>query len=233
MDNILWILIAVFVILILYFVQNNIIFTQYGTIVDISHYNIPIEEVMYPSHDRKKLHALYIKHENPLGIIVFFHGNANTVFEWAQFGKRFYELGYSVFMVEYRGYGKCPGTPTEDLTYKDAMSAYKYVTNHLNYSDDKIILSGVSLGGAVCINLATKVNVAAVIIDSSFTSMPDMANEFIPYVGRYLCKFSFDSVNLIKKVKAPCLIMHSRSDKLVPFEMAEELYKNAPFATTI
>ena len=113
------------------------------------------------------------------------------------------------------------------------MSTYRYVVNHLKYSKNKIILNGVSLGGAVSINLATKVDVAAIVIDSSFTSMEDMADIFIPYVGRYLCRFSFNSVDLIKKVKSPSLIIHSRDDQMIPFEMGEKLYRNAPFGTLI
>ena len=232
MNGMLWFLtIVVIMIILLLYGQNRIVFTQYGTNVNISQYNMPIKEVTYSSHDEKDLYALHIKHEDPLGIIMFWHGNAGTVSEWIPYVKRYYDWGFSVFMMEYRGYGKCPGSPTESLVYRDAMSSYKYVTDTLKYSSDRIILSGMSLGGAVCINLAARVDSAAVIVDSSFTSMSDIADTFIPYVGRYLCNFSFDSINLIEKIKSPCLIIHSKEDELIPFEMSERLCKNASKCT--
>nr|QBK93137.1 MAG: fermentation-respiration switch protein [Pithovirus LCPAC403] len=235
MNIISWviILIIIIVILVVFNVQDSIVFTRYGTIVDTSHYNIPIKGITYLSHDKIQLHGLYIKHENPIALILFFHGNSSTVSEWVRFTKRYYEWGYSIIMMEYRGYGECENTPKENLIYEDAMTTYKYVVNHLKYSKRKIILNGVSLGGAICINLATKVDVAATIVDSSFTSMSDMADIFIPYVGSYLCKLSFNSIDLIKRVKSPVLIIHSRDDKLVPFEMGERLCRNAKRGTLI
>ncbi len=231
------IIIIIIIILVVFNVQDSIVFTRQGTIVDTSHYNIPIKEITYSSHDGIQLHGLYIKHENHdkhnNPIVLFFHGNASTVSEWVRFTKRYYEWGYSIFMMEYRGYGKCENTPKENLIYEDAMTTYKYVVNHLKYSKNKIILNGVSLGGAICINLASKVDAAAVVIDSSFTSMTDMADIFIPYVGRYLCKLSFNSVDLIKTVRSPILIIHSRDDGLIPFKMGESLLKNAKMGTLI
>nr|QBK93140.1 MAG: fermentation-respiration switch protein [Pithovirus LCPAC403] len=231
------IIIIVIVILVIFNVQDSIVFTRQGTIVDTSHYNIPIKEVKYPSHDGIQLHGLYIKHENhdkhDNPIILFFHGNASTVSEWIRFTKRYYKWGYSVFMMEYRGYGECEGTPKEDLIYEDAMTTYRYVVNHLKYSKRKIILNGVSLGGAICINLASKVDVAATVVDSSFTSMADMADIFIPYVGSYLCKLSFNSIDLIKRVRSPVLIIHSKDDRMIPFEMGKRLCRNAKRGTLI
>nr|QBK93478.1 MAG: fermentation-respiration switch protein [Pithovirus LCPAC404] len=227
------IIIVIVVILVIYDVQDFIVFTRYGTIVDTSHYNIPIKEIIYPGHDKTQLYGLYIKHEDPKGILIFFHGNTSTVSEWMQFIKRYYDWGYSVFMMEYRGYGKCNGVPKEHLIYEDAMTTYRYVVNCLKYSKNKIILNGKSLGGAVSINLASKVDVAATVVDSSFTSMADMADVFIPYLGRYLCKLSFNSIDLIKKVKSPLLIIHSRDDSMIPFEMSERLLKNAKNGTLI
>ena len=233
MITIIIIIIAIIVVLVIFHVQDSIVFTQYGTIVDTSHYNIPIEEIIYPSHDGKQLYGLYIKHQNPESkIVIFFHGNACTVSECISFTKRYYEFGYSVFMMEYRGYSKCPGTPKENLIYEDAMSTYKYVVEQLKYSKNKIILNGKSLGGAICINLASRVDVAATVVDSSFTSMADMADIFIPY-GRYLCKFSFNSIELIKIVRSPILIIHSKDDEIIPFKMAERLLKNAKRGTLI
>nr|QBK92390.1 MAG: fermentation-respiration switch protein [Pithovirus LCPAC401] len=237
MNKISWvitaIIIIIIIILVVFNVQDSIVFTQQGTIVDTSHHNIPIEKITYPSHDKIQLHSLYIKHENPVGLILFFHGNASTVSEWVRFTKRYYEWNYSIFMMEYRGYGECEGTPKENLIYEDAMSTYKYVVDHLKYSKNKIILYGTSLGGAVSINLASKVNVAATVVDSSFTSMADMADIFIPYIGSYLCKLSFNSIELIKRVKSPVLIIHSKDDRMIPFEMGKRLCRNAKRGTLI
>jgi len=196
-----------------------------------SYSDLPIEEIKYKSHDGKYLCGWYVKHKNSLGIFIFFHGNAGNISSWMHFAKRFYEWGYSILMVEYRGYGKCPGIPTETNLYEEALTAYNYTVNELNYPSNRIILYGKSLGGAVVINLAKKINVSSIVIDSSFTSLPAIANEvmknLIPFnFAKYVCKFSFNNLLSIKKNKNPILIIHSRNDDVVPFEMGEELYAN-------
>lgn len=205
--------------------------TRLGTNVNIHRHNMPVEEILYSGYDNTELYGLYIKHSNPLGIILFFHGNAGSVSNWLSFTKQYYKWGYSVFMMEYRGFGKCDGIPNEEHIYKDAMTAYNYIIDVLEYPREKIILNGKSLGGAVAINLASKVPAAALIVDSSFTSMPDMAHRYIPFIGYSLCNFSFNSINLIDKITIPCLIIHSREDSLIPFKMGEQLYHGATLSS--
>jgi len=107
-------------------------------------------------------------------------------------------MGYSVFMMEYRGYGKYFGKPTESdiYIYIDAEYAYEYVIRVLGYAHSKIIISGISLGGTICNNMA-----AAIIIESTFTNMRNVMDRILPFVGGRICKFSFDSINTIKKLK--------------------------------
>lgn len=213
-----------------HYMQDQLVFIRHGGLfgeIDKSKYDLPIKEITYEGHDGAKLYAWYVPHTDPLGVFVFFHGNFRTISMWMKFAKRYHDWGYSVFMVEYRGYGKCPGIPTESDLYKDALSAYKYVNEVLKYSSDKIILNGKSLGGAIVINLAAKVPSAAIIVDSSFTNLSEVMNRVVPYIGRYICNYSFNSIDDIKKNKANLLIIHSRDDKLIPFKMGEKLLYNA------
>lgn len=193
---------------------------------DPSYYNMNISEIHYKGGDNANLYAWYASHPASKGIIIFFHGNFKNVSIWMDFTRRYYDWGYSVFMVEYRGYGKCLGETTEYNMFSDSVAAYKYVTNILGYDPNKTIVSGMSLGGAIAINLGANPNIsppAAVMSDSSFTTMPELMGKLVPF-GRFICNFSFNSLRDIAKIEAPILIIHSRTDKLIPFEMGQRLF---------
>jgi len=225
------ILIIISFLILVFSLQDILLFRTFNYTTDGiptkgSHPDLCIEEIKYNGYDGKPLRGWYIKNKNSLGIFIFFHGNTGNISSWLHFAKRFYKWGYSIFMVEYRGYGICPGVPTETNLYEDALSTYNYITDVLNYAPNNIIIYGKSLGGAVGINLAKKVPASSVVVDSSFTSMPEMASQIIPF-GYFICKYKFDSINDIKKITTPILIIHSKNDEIIPFEMGRRLFEYA------
>ncbi|MHC4587004.1 MAG: alpha/beta hydrolase, partial [Planctomycetota bacterium] len=118
--------------------------------------------------------------------------------------------------------------PGEEGTYLDAEAAYEWLTKEKKISPNDIIIFGRSLGGSIATQLASKVEARGLIIESAFTSYVDMGRKFYPYIPvRLFARFSYRTIDYIKDVRCPVMIIHSRSDDIVPFEFGVELYQAA------
>ena len=132
------------------------------------------------------------------------------------------------FIFDYRGYGSSQGKPGEEGTYLDVMAAYKWLTEEKKMSPADIIIFGKSLGGSIAAQLAGKVEAGALIIESAFTSYVDIGRKFYPYMPvRWFARFSYKTIDYIKDVHCPVMIIHSRNDEIVSFEFGLELYEAA------
>ena len=174
--------------------------------------------------DGKKLNAWLIPAKDSRFTLLFCHGNGGNI------SHRIYKigilnsLGVSVFIFDYRGYGRSTGRPSERGLYKDALAAYEYLVSEKKVSPDRIILYGESLGGAVATHLALQRPVEALITESAFTSTPDMAREIYPIFPTFFISSRFDILTKIKDVGIPKLIMHSKDDEIVPFGHSVKLF---------
>lgn len=140
----------------------------------------------------------------------------------------FNTLGLSTFIFDYRGYGKSEGRPSETGTYKDAEAAWQYLIEKQNFDPSEIIIFGRSLGGAIAVWLAQGKSVKALIVESSFTSIKDVATEKYPFLPvRLLSRFRYDSRSYLKNVTCPVLVIHSSSDELIPFKFGRQLFESA------
>ena len=139
-----------------------------------------------------------------------------------------YNLGLNCFIFDYHGYGSSEGKPSEEGTYLDAKAAYKWLTEEKEISADDIIVFGRSLGGSIAAQLASEVKVGALIIESAFTSYVNIGRKFYPYMPvRWFARFSYRTVDYVKDVHCPVMIIHSRNDETIPFEFGLELYEAA------
>jgi hypothetical protein len=138
------------------------------------------------------------------------------------------ELPVQVFIMDYRGYGKSEGNPSERGLYLDARAAWDYLVEGRGVPANRIIIFGKSLGGVPAIDLASKVEPAGVIVQSSFTSAADLAAAVLPFLPRVFLHTKMDSVSKIARVRCPKLFIHSRADEVVPFELGRRLYEAAP-----
>jgi len=192
-------------------------------------YGLKSEEVWITTADGVKINAWFFPNASSAEVLLCFHGNAENIGYALPRMKTLSRLGTNLLAVDYRGYGKSEGSPSEPGVYRDAEAAYRYLTVGRGFSPKNILIYGQSLGGAVAIDLASKRDCGGLVVESSFTSGRDMARRvFIIPLLEYVPKSRFDSIAKIAKVRAPVLILHGTQDEGIPFSMGEKLYQAAP-----
>jgi len=220
-----WILIA----LLIYFYQPKLIYYPHKEIVaspnDIL---LDYEEVTLTTSDNYEINAWWIPNANARATLLFFHGNAGNISHRLDSINNFHQLGLSVLIIDYRGYGISPGTPSEQGTYNDAEAAWSYLTKEKNIPPNNIVIFGRSLGGAIATWLAEKHASAALIIESSFTSIADIGKYYYPYLPtKLLARIKYPSKDRIPKIKTPILFIHSPNDEIIPYEHGQALFEVA------
>ena len=196
-----------------------------------------IEDCNFEASDGVRLHGWYCTpHRKANGSVVpvsagmtllWFHGNAGNISYRHEMIQAMMQLAVRVFIIDYRGYGKSEGKPTEQGLYLDARAAWDYLVNERNVAPNGIIIFGKSLGGAPAVDLATQVDAAGLIVQSSFTSAADMATAVLPFLPTALLHTKMDSLSKIARVRCPKLFIHSRADEVVPYDLGRRLYEAA------
>jgi pimeloyl-ACP methyl ester carboxylesterase len=165
-------------------------------------------------------------------VIMWFYGNASNKGDIVGRAANLYDRGFSSFLFDLRGYGASEGNfPSEASVYKDAQAAWTYLVDERQISPEQIWLYGQSLGGAIALDLASRQSdLGGAIIESSFTSIKDMANT--TGVGRlypteWILTQRFESLEKVRSLQFPLLFIHGTRDGTVPVEMSEELYATA------
>lgn len=195
------------------------------------------EDVFLPvaaTRGEGKLHAWWIPHHEGNGrTLLYLHGAALNIGANSDHARRFHGLGFSVFLISYRGFGRSSGEfPSEASVYEDAEAAWRYLTATRGVDPRRILIYGHSLGAAVAINLATRLPEAGgIVAEAAFTSMRDMAGlrasyRFFPI--DWILSQKFDSASKVSRIRAPILFLHGTADRLVPYRMSQELYDRAP-----
>jgi pimeloyl-ACP methyl ester carboxylesterase len=187
------------------------------------------EAVEIATEDGEKLGAWWVPAEGARGTVLILHGNAGNISHRLDYLLMFSRLRYSTLIIDYRGYGTSSGSPSEEGTYRDAVAAWRYLTEQRGVPDTDIVLFGESLGAAVASWLAARHTPRALILASTFTSAVDLGAQvywFLPV--RLISRFRYDNLTNLEAVKAPVLIAHSRQDEIVPFTHGQRLYAAAP-----
>ncbi len=189
---------------------------------------LDFEDVVFQSSDGLKLTGWYVPAENSKLTVLFCHGNGGNMMHRLDSINILYNLGLNCFIFDYRGYGKSDGKPSEEGTYLDARAAYEWLTDVKKVSPNNIIIFGRSLGGTIAAQLVSKVEAKSLIVESAFTSYTDIGKKFYPYMPvRWFARFSYNTIDYIKAVHCPVMIIHSRNDEVVPFEFGLELYETS------
>lgn len=204
-----------------YFPTKNIVMTP-------SDRGWEYEDVYLHTEDNHRLHGWYIPVDDARGTVLFFHGNAGNISGRLESISVFRNMDLSVFIFDYRGYGKSEGSPSEKGTYKDAEAAWRFLTEVQNVPPDQIILFGRSLGGGVAAWLGSKVSAGAVVLESTFTSAADLAGELYPIIpARYFMTIRYPVRNYLDDITMPIMIAHSPQDDVIPYHHGQNLYEQA------
>jgi len=192
-------------------------------------YQGEVEDVWLLTQDGIRVNAFYHSNSSSKQALLWFHGNAENIGYNLEHLRMLATIGVNILAVDYRGYGKSEGSPDEAGVYHDADAAYDYLLKQRHIRAEDVIIYGHSLGGAVAVDLASRRPCGGLVVQSSFTSARAMARRMfrLPLI-EYAAKSRFDSLEKIREVHAPILIVHGTRDETVPFEMGEQLFRAAP-----
>ncbi len=186
------------------------------------------DDVRFTTLDGVSLHGWFIAAPDAEHVVLHCHGNAGNISHRLDSIRIFRDLGLSVFIFDYRGYGLSYGRPNEEGTYRDAEAAWSYLVEQRGLPSDRIIVHGQSLGAAIAARVAQSRRPAALILESAFASLPDVASHhywFLPV--RWLARFDYATAVYVRDVHAPTLVIHSPDDEISPVEQGREVFRQA------
>ncbi|MCK5325009.1 MAG: alpha/beta hydrolase [Woeseiaceae bacterium] len=218
-------------VVLVYFMQGRMLYladvpgrtlTMTPTDVGMDYQDVSIETT-----DGVTLHGWFIAGRTSQ-VLLFFHGNAGNISHRLDSIGQFQNLGLSVLIIDYRGYGQSAGRTTETGIYRDADAAWRYLTEGRGIVASDIVIFGRSLGASVASRLASENRPLALIVESSFTSIPDIAQDLYPWLpARWLSRLSHATRDYVRDVRCPILVIHSRDDEIIPFHHGEAIFASA------
>ncbi len=196
---------------------------------------IPYEEVFIKTPDKQTLHGYFfpavidgIKPVSCNKVVLYLHGNGQNVSTWYMAAAELQaNIPVNILLVDYRGYGKSTGFPSINGVNIDAHSMYQYLVQR-GFNPENISIYGRSIGGAIGLELAGRERIKSIVVQSSFSSLKDIAKEVYPILPDFLIKNnSWNSIETIKILKCPVLISHGDKDDMIPVHHAYKLYDAA------
>lgn len=170
-------------------------------------------------------------HEDKSPVLIFAHGNAELIDHWPEVLMPFTNMGFAVYLVEYPGYGRSEGSPSQKNILETFVAAYDHIIGRTNIDGEGVVFFGRSLGGGAVCALANKRKPSAIILMSTFTAISDMAKKFgVP--GIFL-RDPFDNLATVKLFDGPLLVIHGKNDEVVPYSHGMKLSETAPHGKLI
>ena len=218
-------------VVVVYFMQGRMLYlaevpgrTLTMTPADVG---MDYQDVSIETTDGVTLHGWFIAGRSSR-VLLFFHGNAGNISHRLDSIRQFQDLGLSVLIIDYRGYGQSEGRTTERGIYRDADAAWRYLIEDRGIVASDILIFGRSLGASVAARLAAQHQPLALIVESSFTSVPDIAQDLYPWLpARWLSRLSHATREYVRDVQCPILVVHSRDDEIIPFRHGEAIFASA------
>jgi fermentation-respiration switch protein FrsA (DUF1100 family) len=175
--------------------------------------------------DGAKIHGWWVHRDDSPLVTLFLHGNGGNITYYTPIVQEIAAAGTSVLILDYRGYGKSNGRPSEQGLYRDSEAGFIYLLGK-GYRAEHIIIHGQSLGSAVAIDLASRRPCAALILEAPFTSASDVAGTLVPFIGPLLVR-SFNSLPKIRWIRVPKFFMQGDRDEVIPLRLGQELFAAA------
>jgi len=187
------------------------------------------EDAWFEALDGTKLHGWYLPQLQPRAVVLFAHGNAGNLSDRADIlDVLVNQLKLSVLIFDYRGYGRSQGTPSEAGVLSDGRAARQWLAERAGIGESEIVLMGESLGGAVMVDLAAKDGARALILENTFSSLPEVASFHYPWLpAKTLMRTRFNSLAKIGDFHGPLIQIHGDADTIVPFQLAKRLFDAA------
>lgn len=194
-------------------------------------YSLPAnaEEVFFDTDDGARINALWYRAENSnetdesSGVILYFHGNAGSLRTWKSVAPQILSTGYDLFIIDYRGFGKSTGTLSEKGLYADGRAAYRELLAR-GYEPEDIVVLGRSIGTGIACEIAATEEIRALILETPFTSMVELATEYIPILPRLILNYKFENEKKAAKIDVPTLIIHGDQDEVIPIEHGRTIF---------
>jgi fermentation-respiration switch protein FrsA (DUF1100 family) len=183
-------------------------------------------DVWIMTRDGVKLHGWWIAPPGARLATLYLHGNGGNITHRQLHMHELPEAGTALLLIDYRGYGKSDGWPTEKGLYADAEAGYEHLLKQ-GFAANRIVVYGESLGTSVAVDLAARREVAGVVLEAPFTSASDVAARMLPVVGPLVMR-SYNTRAKIGRVRAPIFILQGDQDEVIPFELGQALYAAAP-----
>ena len=212
-----------------YFGQEKIIFYPQKLPPDYAfRFSRPFREVVIPAADGTPLHGLLFPVPAPRGLVFYLHGNAGSLGGWGEIAGTYTDLGYDVFLLDYRGFGKSGGRISgEKQFYADAQAAYNRLREQ--YAEQNIVVIGYSIGTAVAARLAATNRPRRLILQAPYYSLSDLARRLFPVLSRalpgVLIKYKFSTWQFVRDAQVPVTVFHGDRDEVIPYEAALQLKK--------
>ena len=191
---------------------------------------LPLEEVWFRAEDGTRLFGWFLEARPPLAaaVLIWAHGNAGNIIHRLYPLAELYRRGLSVFLFDYRGYGRSEGAPSEEGLYLDGLAAYDHLVDQRKFPPGRIIAYGSSLGAAVAGELARQRPVAGLILETPFPSVEAVARmAFRGLPAHLFVQARFELARRLGQVHVPVLVLHGDRDRMIPFDLGRAVFDAA------
>ncbi|UCE82640.1 MAG: alpha/beta hydrolase [Deltaproteobacteria bacterium] len=212
-----------------WFVESQVFFPDKSIVQTPADFGLGFDDIWFDSSDGVRLHGWLVSASPPSRLLLFCHGNAGNISHRLDNVRLLQQRGISVFIFDYRGYGRSNGRISEKGFYLDSEAAYQVARKWAEGNKAKLIVFGRSLGGIAATHLGATQDCDGLILESTFTNMGAMAGAHypLPFAER-LFKHRLNAVGEIAQVSAPILFFHGDDDRIVPIRLGRQLYEAAP-----
>lgn len=210
------------------FIESNIFFPDPFLVATPTDSGLDFEDILFETDDSVRLHGWMVPAPSQVGLMLFCHGNAGNISHRLDNIVRLNAIGISVFIFDYRGYGRSGGRISEEGFYLDAEAAYRVAKESADREDTRLVIFGRSLGGIAAVHLASANPCSGVILESTFTHLAAMAREHFPLpVPSKLLEQRLNAIDKIGRVTSPIIFFYGDQDEIVPHRLGRELYERA------
>lgn len=217
------------VVLLMVAMENSLIY--FPSVYPDGFWNPPglaFEDAWFEAPDGTKLHGWYVPCEKPRAVLLFAHGNAGNLSHRYELLESLHAMSVTAMIFDYRGYGRSEGAPSEAGILADARAARKWLAERAGVNEAEIVLMGESLGGGVMVDLAATDGARALVLENTFTSLPEVASYHYPWLPvKLLMRTQMDSAAKIGNYHGPLLQAHGDADTIIPFEIGRRLFEAA------